>query len=344
MHSARNVLRSLLLVAAVVGVTLPAGAALAEPSAQEVQQQIDKQSTDLERIVEDYNRTTEQLKTTQAAAADLTAKLGPLEQQLATATANVSAIGAQAYRRGGQISTATTLLNGGRPDTTLQSLASLDRLAKIRQRDVSQYTTARKQYQAQKAQLDATLAQQTNQQKSLSDRKATIEADLAKLEARKRQLNQQAAAAQAAAKRANSSSGSGSSSGGGSGSGGGSSATPPPVSGAAGVAVRYAYGALGKPYVWAADGPGSYDCSGLTLAAWRAAGVSLPHNAAMQWDRVSHISRSSLAPGDLVFYSGLGHVAIYVGNNQVIHAPTFGDVVKISSVDMMKPYGYGRVR
>jgi cell wall-associated NlpC family hydrolase len=71
--------------------------------------------------------------------------------------------------------------------------------------------------------------------------------------------------------------------------------------------------------------------------------VSLTHNAAEQWNEVVHIARSALAPGDLVFYDGLGHVAIYVGNNQVIHAPTQGDVVRIASVDMSPPYGYGRV-
>ena len=116
------------------------------------------------------------------------------------------------------------------------------------------------------------------------------------------------------------------------------------MSGKAGVAVRYAYNAIGTPYVWAAEGPNGYDCSGLTLAAWKAAGKSLPHNAAMQWDKVAHISRSQLAAGDLVFYSGLGHVALYVGGGQVIHAPTFGESVKLASVDMMTPYGYGRVR
>ena len=118
----------------------------------------------------------------------------------------------------------------------------------------------------------------------------------------------------------------------------------PSVSGKAGVAVRYAYNAIGTPYVWAAEGPNGYDCSGLTLAAWRAAGKSLPHNAAMQWDKVAHIGRGSLQPGDLVFYSGLGHVALYVGSGKVIHAPTFGESVKLASVDMMSPYGYGRVR
>ena len=71
--------------------------------------------------------------------------------------------------------------------------------------------------------------------------------------------------------------------------------------------------------------------------------MSLPHNAAMQYNQLAHISRSQLRPGDLVFYSGLGHVGIFVGNGQIIHAPTFGEVVKLSSVDVMPPYGYARV-
>ncbi|MFC7480852.1 C40 family peptidase [Luedemannella flava] len=79
------------------------------------------------------------------------------------------------------------------------------------------------------------------------------------------------------------------------------------------------------------------------MAAWRAAGYSLPHNAAMQYNQLPKIGRSQLKPGDLVFYSGLGHVAIYVGSGKVIHAPTFGEVVKIAPVDMMSPYGYARV-
>ena len=116
----------------------------------------------------------------------------------------------------------------------------------------------------------------------------------------------------------------------------------PEVSGAAGVAVRFAYAAIGTPYVWAGSGPNGYDCSGLTQAAWRAAGRSLPHNAAMQWNALPHIGRAALSPGDLVFYSGLGHVGIYVGNGQIIHAPHAGDHVRLASVDVMPPYGYAR--
>ncbi|MBB6040020.1 C40 family peptidase [Phytomonospora endophytica] len=117
----------------------------------------------------------------------------------------------------------------------------------------------------------------------------------------------------------------------------------PDVSGKAGKAVSFAYGAIGIPYVFGATGPDGYDCSGLTMAAWAAAGVSLPHYTVDQWNATTPISKGDLRPGDLVFYAGLGHVAIYVGDGQVIHAPQPGESVKISDVDMMAADGYRRV-
>ncbi|HKT02625.1 MAG TPA: C40 family peptidase, partial [Rugosimonospora sp.] len=125
---------------------------------------------------------------------------------------------------------------------------------------------------------------------------------------------------------------------------------PPPVApvpvsapGSAGQAVAFALAQLGKAYVWGAAGPGTYDCSGLTMAAWRAAGVSLPHNAAQQWRSVAHVTRAELRPGDLIFYYGdIHHVALYLGGGRMVHAPTQGLNVMISPVGLAPIFGYGR--
>jgi len=117
----------------------------------------------------------------------------------------------------------------------------------------------------------------------------------------------------------------------------------PSISGKAGVAVTFAYNQIGKPYLFGADGPGSFDCSGLTSAAWAAAGKSLTHQTKSQWAETTRISRDQLQPGDLVFYRSLGHVALYVGGGQIIDAPHSGTVVKKRTMDIMTPYGYGRV-
>ena len=104
----------------------------------------------------------------------------------------------------------------------------------------------------------------------------------------------------------------------------------PSPSGAAAIAVHTALAQLGEPYVWGADGPGSFDCSGLTMYAWAAAGVSLPHSAAAQYDALPHVSQSSLEPGDLVFFgSPIHHVGLYIGKGLMVAAPSSGRVVQV---------------
>jgi cell wall-associated NlpC family hydrolase len=96
-------------------------------------------------------------------------------------------------------------------------------------------------------------------------------------------------------------------------------------------AVAFAYNQLGKPYVWGATGPGSYDCSGLVQAAWSSAGVAIPRTTYAQWAALPHVAMSSIQPGDLIFFDGIGHVAIYLGNNMIIDAPQPGmNVEKVS--------------
>ena len=170
---------------------------------------------------------------------------------------------------------------------------------------------------------------------------ASIESEIERIEAeeRRRQERLQAQARERIAASPSSSGGSssgGSSSGGAESSGGssggsasGGSAPPPRHGGVVGIAMQY----LGIPYRWGGASPSTgFDCSGFVMYVFAQVGVSLPHNAAMQYGYGSPVSRSELAPGDVVFFNGLGHNGIYIGGGQFIHSPHTGDVVKISSL------------
>jgi peptidoglycan DL-endopeptidase CwlO len=105
-------------------------------------------------------------------------------------------------------------------------------------------------------------------------------------------------------------------------------AAPSQYGGVVGIAMQY----LGTPYVWGGMGPGGFDCSGLVAYVYAQVGVSLPHHAASIYGYGTPVAYSDLQPGDLVFFSGLGHMGIYIGGGQFIHAPHTGDVVKISNM------------
>ena len=112
------------------------------------------------------------------------------------------------------------------------------------------------------------------------------------------------------------------------------------------AAVRYARAQLGLPYVWGAAGPDTFDCSGLTMRAWERAGVQLPHFAADQYAASQPLGYRQLQPGDLVFWSHDGtpqdiyHVALYLGDDQIIEAPRTGTVVKVASLWIMGTPNY----
>jgi cell wall-associated NlpC family hydrolase len=112
------------------------------------------------------------------------------------------------------------------------------------------------------------------------------------------------------------------------------------VSGRGGTAIKYALAQIGDRYIFGADGLTTWDCSGLTMRAFGAAGVSLPHSSRAQYNYGKAISRKDLLPGDLVFFGKpISHVAIYLGGNRMLHAPRKGSRVKIAEFDLgRKPY------
>lgn len=211
---------------------------------------------------------------------------------------------------------------------------------------------------------------------SISQRKSELVAELARLEGvsvrlatqrqagleeRARRLAQEkaerqaraaaaAAAAQAAAAAAanqassGSSDSSGSSEGSSGGSGGSAPSNPaPPSGGGVSAALAFARAQIGEPYVWGAAGPGSWDCSGLTMAAWRQGGKYLPHYSVAQYEQSTPITLSQLQPGDLVFWattsspSSIHHVALYAGNGMIIQAPRTGRDVDEESMYAWEP-------
>jgi peptidoglycan DL-endopeptidase CwlO len=299
--------------------TSGATAAHAAPSTREIEKKIDAASQKLEDVTEQYNKLRLDLNATKADAAKLEASLKPAQAALTAATAKVQTIASTSYMQGR--TGAMTVLVSGDSSTMLERLTMLDQIARSNQQDIDTFTQTTTGFAERKAALKQTQDKQSAQVTELGNRKKVIEGDLEKLYDMRK----------AAYGRSTEDSGS-------------YTGDIPDIPGSAGKAVTFAFNQIGKPYGYGDDGPGSYDCSGLTMAAWAAAGKSLPHNAAAQYSATARISRSDLQPGDLVFYRSNGHVAIYVGDGKIIDAPSAGRDVLYRTIDIMTPNGYGRVR
>ncbi|XVV14037.1 NlpC/P60 family protein [Actinoplanes sp. CA-131856] len=297
-----------------------ATAAHAAPSTSELTKKIEAASNQLEDITENYNKMNISLKKTIADEKKLAASLAPAQAALKAASARVGTLAATSYMQG-RVGPMTALLSGEGQDDLVDKINYLDQISRANQRDIDSYTEATQNFSSRQAALKATQAKQTAQVNALAARKTTIQKDIKKLMAMRTEAYGQAQESTSKY-----------------------TGTVPNLPGSAGKAVAFAYNQLGEAYEFGADGPSTWDCSGLTSGAWAAAGKSLPHNTEAQWGVVAHISRSQLQAGDLVFYRSLGHVAIYVGGGMIIHAPHTGSVVKKVSIDIMSPYGYGRVK
>jgi cell wall-associated NlpC family hydrolase len=316
--------RSLVLLASLVTATalavLPGGTATAAPSPAEIERQLDDLGVKLDKINEQYNDAYETLKQSRAKQATLGAQIKAYQVKTDAYEQKVNQIGAAAYK-GGRPGMMSVVLNGGSPDTLLEQLSILDVVTRDQSGTIEGLLAAKRPLDDAKRKLDAEVAKQAAQELKIRKTKDALNKDLAKWRALKAQ----------ATPRASRSSG----------------GTPPvydgPAEGRGRTVVEFAFAQLGKPYVFGADGPDSYDCSGLTLAAWRVVGVSMPHSARQQYAAFPKVSRANLQPGDIVFfYDPIHHNGIYIGNNTAIHAPQEGENVEKISLDAM-PYS-GAVR
>jgi len=349
----------ILLVLTLV-VLLPASAQASPTIAQKraeatrIKGEIDALDVDLEMAIEQYNAATIKLDEVQTRVADNERQL-ELAQENLTAGRLMLAARAESIYKEHTTDVLDVLLQTKSFDDFVTQLdlfqrisendsAAVDRIeglkseiAKRRQMLLADQKEAKQlvaQRTATKARITSSLAQRKNMLKG-------VEGEIARLEEAQRRAArlaaQQAAAAAAAAAQ------------------NGYSAPDLPA-GAGGAStsagahpqvIAIAQQQLGKPYVYAGAGPNVFDCSGLTMYCYAQIGISLPHNAAMQYACTTHIARSSAQPGDLVYFgysaASIHHVAIYIGNGTMIHAPHTGAVVCYQQIDYSGDlYGFSR--
>jgi peptidoglycan DL-endopeptidase CwlO len=285
-----------------------AGAA-PQPTVNQVQARINQLTTQFDKVSQQLDQASQQLSAAQSKLAGVRVRLDHANTQFREAQANVAQNAAAAFEDTGATSVAG-MLTSGDPTAVLQRGSMLIELAGNQNAQTRQLGTAASQLADAEQQVQRTEAGIAALKKQLADHKNSLgklidtqKATLASLTVPQQQTVQ-----------ANTI-----------GAGGTTTATyTGPTSTQAGKAVAFAYAQLGKPYQWGATGPGSYDCSGLVQAAWAAAGVSIPRTTYAQWAALPHISISALEPGDLLYFDGIGHVAMYVGGGYIIDAPQTG--------------------
>ncbi|MFI1930335.1 NlpC/P60 family protein [Streptomyces sp. NPDC020330] len=337
--AARTAAALALAGAATVGSVSGAGAAPTEPAptAARVKAEVDRLYHDAEAATEKYNGAKEKAATATRAVDALADEAARRTARLNTARHALGSLATAQYRSG-TLDPALQLALSSDPDTYLQRASYLDRagdrqsgLLRGIRRQVSQLTRV-------KARADQETERLAAHRAELREHRTAIRAKLADA---RRLLDTLTADERAAYER-----GADARHGGGPARAGRSAAraTVAAPGSRAARAIAFAHGAIGKPYVWGATGPNAFDCSGLTQAAWKAAGVSLPRTTYTQINAGARVPRSELAPGDLVFfYSGISHVGLYIGDGRMIHAPRPGAPVRIAPVDQMPFAGATRV-
>jgi peptidoglycan DL-endopeptidase CwlO len=326
---------TLVLAGAATG-TASGGPVHAEPrlTAAQIKEKVDGLYEQAEAATEQYNGTKERADEARASLTELRDEAARGTDRLNTSRHELGSIAAAQYRSGGLEPAVQLALSSG-PDDYLERAGLTERAGARQAAAVAGVRGDLGRLARLRALAGTRLAELSDRRAELARHKSTVEGKIESARklldrltgAQRAQYDQQGPAAGAVARA--------------------DRGTPPdavPAPNArAGAAVAYAYGAIGRPYVWGATGPGSFDCSGLTQAAWRSAGVSLSRTSYTQINTGRRVTRSELAPGDLVFfYSGISHVGIYVGGGRMIHAPRPGGAVRVAPVDEMPFAGAAR--
>jgi peptidoglycan DL-endopeptidase CwlO len=298
---------AVLLAAAALLPIAVAGAA-PQPTVNQVRHKLARLMSVQDQAVQQYDQAVQVLAAARQRLALVNREVAGDRARFQAMRTQIAQVAAAAYENG-NLTSFGALLTASDPRAILARASILEHLSSDRAAEMNSVITAARQYATAQQTAHRTEVAVAALQKQCLARKKAIAAAVARQRALLAQLTAQQRAALSV--------------------GGTTTATyAGPTSTLAGKAIAFAYGQLGKPYVWGATGPGSYDCSGLVQAAWAAAGVAIPRTTFEQWAALPHMPMSAIQPGDLVFFDGIGHVAIYVGNNMIIDAPQPGQVVE----------------
>ncbi|PNG20610.1 C40 family peptidase [Streptomyces cahuitamycinicus] len=332
-----------------------------KPSLEEVEKKVDDLYRQAGSATEKYNAAKEKTAKERKRADALIDDVAKRTQKLNEAREQLGSFASAQYRTGAAAPDTATFLLADTPQDYFDQTQLMDRMTGRQKVAVDDYVTQQSETMKKRQEATESLETLTESQGALKTAKATVQRKLAdarelmsKLTAEEKarlaaiakekreeaarkadELARQQAAQQQAQDEAARQQDSGSSSSGSAGSGSSSATAPADSSYAtkADKALAFARAQIGKPYVWGAVGPGSYDCSGLTQAAWKAAGVTLPRTTYDQVNAGTTVPLSQARPGDLVFfYDDVTHVGIYIGNGMMIHAPKPGTYVREESV------------
>ena len=295
-----------------------------KPTKAQAQKQLDKLSEQFDQEVEKYNQNTEKLKIAKKKYTAAT-KASKLEQAaFEEQRSKIAQMAANAYKNGDSADV-TGFVGSKDPQAILDQAAVFSHLSHERSSQLTQFLATAQRLRREQAQAKAAYDEVKAKQEELKKKKQELDKKVEKQKALLRRL------------------GGGTSTGGGGATGGTYNG---PASGPARKALDFAYAQLGKPYEYGATGPNSYDCSGLTMKAWAAAGVNITRTTNTQYAATKRVAKSNLQPGDLVFFSNLGHMGMYVGGGKMIHAPRTGKTVEVVSITsgyyLSNYYGAGR--
>ncbi|MFG2118499.1 NlpC/P60 family protein [Streptomyces sp. NPDC048710] len=284
--------------------------------------EVDHLYEEAERATQAYDKADERADVLRREVRDAQDHIARQQQRINTMRERLGSLAGAQYRAGG-IDPAVALLFSDDPDDYLDKAATLDRIGAQQAGELRELSTAMRELAQERAEAAGKLAALEQSRRAVATHKRTVERKLARA---RQLLDSLPAAERAAYDRASRS----------------DRVDLPDLSGAvapdarAAAAVAAARSALGRPYVWGATGPSGFDCSGLMQWSYGHAGIHLPRTSQEQRYAGRQIPLSQARPGDLVVYrSDASHVAMYVGNGQVIHAPYPGAPVRYDPVGMM---------